>query len=655
MMDATRQQAELPIIRLDELSANDSPSDAKTGRPHQRFRFFGLCALCFIAMAAIATSLFAAPAVDTYELQRRDRQPPAETFVDQAYRSLLNRDPDALGGRQYVKMYQDEGPEAVVMAILSSPEFQAKRNSVSAKWLTDQLSGQEVSHDADTASLARQYVKMYDSGALPLPKATDFVGRIGFATIILCVLAIIAGLHLRERSAHFFVAQRIFIPADLVVGLFSALAVMFWTYRQFTVESFFPGTYGYLEWLSRVVDLSLSRGPTNVWTPYPQGTQLLLSAMKVLSNSAAVQISSDIWTAYTVFRAAFQLGFLVIPSIAVVWLVYRIGSSFDAATATLAAVTVAFSFAPVYYGISDLNVADPLVVCVTVIGLWAIMRRRFALAGLAIGVATTLKLFPFFLLPVALLVCKTQKERIRTVLPAAIVLLLILAPFALANWDIFMSPYRWQSSRPPWESLYSFVNWLVGATHEYRSPQFEDISVGQAYGWVFWGITPRLTALVVAVPQGQLRWEDTASFLGTTAILVAGLAAIRIDSPRAVARCALLFLAGFLVFAIGWSPQYELYLLPVIVLAFRRPTVGVCVALLLEALTFLEYPLLLPWAYHYGESAVWLMWATLIGRYVLLIWLCIYVLVSECRWLTLKERIALTASRVSPLVVRGRP
>ena len=111
-------------------------------------------------------------------------------------------------------------------------------------------------------------------------------------------------------------------------------------------------------------------------------------------------------------------------------------------------------------------------------------------------------------------------------------------------------------------------------------------------------------------------------------------------SDRALIRWCLFTLCSFLFFAIGWSPQYELYVIPLILLAFDDPFVGAGAALLVQAITFLEYPLLLPWAYFYGGSAVWLAWSATLARYLVLGWLALYVFREEASLAALRERLA---------------
>lgn len=156
--------------------------------------------------------------------------------------------------------------------------------------------------------------------------------------------------------------------------------------------------------------------------------------------------------------------------------------------------------------------------------------------------------------------------------------------------------------------------------------------MGGAYGWVFTGITPPATVLQTPVPSGPPRWENAASLVLTIVALGLGLLVARTsrhESPRAVVRWSLFALCSVFIFAIGWSPQYELYLIPLMLLAFEDPMIGAAAALALQAVTFLDYPLLLPWAYFYGGAAVWLEWGAVLARYVILGWLCVWIVRAE--------------------------
>ena len=300
----------------------------------------------------------------------------------------------------------------------------------------------------------------------------------------------------------------------------------------------------------------------------------------------------------------------------------------------------AFSVAPIYYGVLTANVTDPLPVLLGLVGVLCLAKGRARVGRLCHRGWDGPEAVPVLLLPVGLVYLASWRSRLVLLLAAGVPIVAALVPPAVANFGVFMSPFHWQTSRPPWESWYAFVNWSISAPHDFRAPYFQDSAVGDAFGWVFWGITPRVAALLTPVPSPAMRWENVVSLVGTlVSLALCALARRDRRTSLSLVRWSLFAFAAFLFWGVGWSPQYELYLVPLIALAVRPTSIGVGVALLLEGLTLLEYPVLLPWAYYYGGSVVWLMWATLLSRYLVLAWLCVYVLEREADFRGLARRV----------------
>jgi hypothetical protein len=600
-----------------------------------------------ILAGAVLLAVFATPAVSTFDIQRRDRLPPSARFVTFAYAFLLNRAPDAAGLATYRRMFDDQGPEAVAAALAQSQEFRDKSAATSAS------GSQDLAAAAD--SIPSRVVSAYEAGVAEQRSSADGFGRVGFVCLIGVWLLALGWLRSAARRASTTADDsRIYLPARYVTGLFAAFAVMAWVIDDVLLASFGPSRYPYIEWLSQVTAAAVSRGVTNVWTPYPQGAQDLIVGLGALASVIAAGAASDVWTGFSVFRILFQFVFLLLPSVGTVAVVASLGGRISPATATLAALGAAFSIAPMYYGLLSANVTEPLPVLLALVAVWCLARDKHALAGLAIGAGAALKLFPLLLLPAALVFVDSWRARVRLTAAAAAVVTAVFLPPALANLDVFLSPIRWQSGRPPWESMFAFVNWVIGAPHEFRAPYFLDIGFGDGFGWVFWGITPRIAALISPVPAGPVRWENMVSLTGTAVVVLLCLAA-RTRSMLSLVRWCLFALAGFMVWSTGWSPQYELYVVPFVLLAVRPAAVGLVAALLLEGLTLLEYPVLMQWAYFYGGSMVWIMWAALIGRYLLLAWLCVYVVQTEGSLDVLIRRVravlSVSVRRRAPVVI----
>ena len=180
---------------------------------------------------------------------------------------------------------------------------------------------------------------------------------------------------------------------------------------------------------------------------------------------------------------------------------------------------------------------DLLAVAAVAAALWAWSRDRPVLAGVMIGLGTAVKLYPVFLLGALLVVC-LRRRRVPD--------LLSVTGAALVAWVLV--------NLPP--VLYGFAQWKVFWTFN------QDRGADLGSLWLVWqqrGHTVS-TSLINDVSLGFF----VAVCLG---VLVLGLRARR---PPRIPQLAYLVVAGFLVVNKVYSPQYVLWLLPLVVLARPR-------------------------------------------------------------------------------------
>ncbi|MDT4950697.1 MAG: hypothetical protein QOJ37_3292, partial [Pseudonocardiales bacterium] len=198
--------------------------------------------------------------------------------------------------------------------------------------------------------------------------------------------------------------------------------------------------------------------------------------------------------------------------------------------------------------------------------LWAWARRHPVLAGALIGLGTAAKLYPLFLLvAIAILALRTRKfaDATWTVVTAGLVWLAINGPVALAYHRGWWEFYKFSIDRPTERSTF----WAMGRT--LATASFAD---SDSPYWVPPGIAVALAlfgALLVVI------------FLGLKAPV----------RPR-LAQLAFLCVLAFLLTTKVWSPQYSLWLVPLIALA--RP----------------RWRLTLIW--QFSEIAVWMLTLTLL-------------------------------------------
>jgi uncharacterized membrane protein len=180
---------------------------------------------------------------------------------------------------------------------------------------------------------------------------------------------------------------------------------------------------------------------------------------------------------------------------------------------------------------------DLLAVAAVAGALWAWSRNRPVLCGVLIGLGTATKLYPLFLLGALLVVCIRRRR-----LPA----------FAAAT---AAGAVTWLMVNAP-VMAYGFEQWKVFWTfNDNRGADLGSL-------WLVWQqrghtVTP---GLINAVSL----WFFAAVCVGT---LVLGLRSRR--TPR-IPQLAYLVVAGFLVVNKVYSPQYVLWLLPLVVLARPR-------------------------------------------------------------------------------------
>jgi uncharacterized membrane protein len=209
---------------------------------------------------------------------------------------------------------------------------------------------------------------------------------------------------------------------------------------------------------------------------------------------------------------------------------------------------------------------DLVAVALTGLGLWAWSRSSPTWAGALLGVGIATKLYPVFVLLALLMLCaraglwraalKSVGGAVAAVVVCYLPAIFVSRPFLfpdsscptahpLAGWRWFLSLS--QTRGADWGSV-----WLV-AQHLFSGDPF--------------GRALNKTYACGAAPT----WLNTASFLIVLGVVVAvgALVALAPRRPR-VPQVALLLVAGFVIFNKVDSPQYALWLLPLVVLARPR-------------------------------------------------------------------------------------
>ena len=178
---------------------------------------------------------------------------------------------------------------------------------------------------------------------------------------------------------------------------------------------------------------------------------------------------------------------------------------------------------------------DMWAVVLMVGAMWAFAKHRYVISGILLGLGVAVKLFPLFLLgAIAVLAIRTARyyPLVMTTSAAAVTWLLVNLPMMLFNPEAWAVFYEFSGDRPPgWSSIW----------HAYGVATGNTISGADLSGYAFW------------------------AFL----VLCVGIAVIGLTTkhrPR-LAQLMFLIVAAFLLVNKVYSPQFVLWLIPLLVLA----------------------------------------------------------------------------------------
>lgn len=202
-----------------------------------------------------------------------------------------------------------------------------------------------------------------------------------------------------------------------------------------------------------------------------------------------------------------------------------------------------FAFSPllIFHAFSNW---DLLAMAFTSAALFAWSRNRPATAGVLIGLGTAAKLYPGLLLVALVILAVRSGKRdpvVRAVVGAVVAWLVVNVPIAYLWFDGWKTFYTFSASREAEASTF----WAM-----YRYLRTGGGNVGSPGGFH---------------PNGAL----VAVMLLAALALVAALAWMAPTRPR-LAQVVLLVVAAFLLTTKVWSPQYSLWLVPLVALARPR-------------------------------------------------------------------------------------
>ena len=217
--------------------------------------------------------------------------------------------------------------------------------------------------------------------------------------------------------------------------------------------------------------------------------------------------------------------------------------------------------------------------------------------GLALAFGALTKLFPLLVLP-AIWKARPLRQALQISIIAAGLTVLVYGTLYVASPQMTAASIRSQASKGSWETVWAlldgnFDTGNFGPEAERTDPQYARLLRGNPARLPSW-----LTLIPFAALGGWLWWKA------------------RLKSERSVLAFLGLTWCLFLLWSPGWSPQWVLFLLPIILLVLPERE-ALLLSLALVLINLLEWPLLLSRGYNWG------LWLTVSIRTLLLVLLAV--------------------------------
>jgi hypothetical protein len=240
---------------------------------------------------------------------------------------------------------------------------------------------------------------------------------------------------------------------------------------------------------------------------------------------------------------------------------------------------------------------DPISVFFMLLGLYWLLAGRDYPAGVAIGLGALTKWFPALILP---LVWKLRPVKQALKISAFSIgwVILVYAGLYTASPSLTFASLSSQGSKGSWESVWALLDGNLQTGN--FGPEAERFDAGSAR--LPRGEPARLPSWLTLIPFVVL-----GAWLWWKAHLQ--------DDRGAVAFLGLTWCI-FLLWSPGWSPQWVLYLLPLILLALPERE-ALLLSLALVLINLLEWPVMLSRGYNWG------LWLTIPVRTVLIVLLAV--------------------------------
>jgi hypothetical protein len=302
----------------------------------------------------------------------------------------------------------------------------------------------------------------------------------------------------------------------------------------------------------------------DVLSEYPLMANMIFAAWRYLGNLLYPGIKG------------FQYIWVISAGLIFLWAVYRVATG-----TTLLAALAWVAPAPIYFGLFRFDIYPAVA---TLLALFAIRRASYIAGAVWLGVAAALKGYALFMLPAFCIFMIYQRGFGTAVyigmLAVAPMILTLFVTLMFAGWEGLLAPLEYHMQRGfNGESTYDAINYFLGT----------QLSLNQ----------------MPLVPQS----------LQLASALVA--AAMRPKTFGDLVNAFLFAVLGFMTFSVFYSPQFVLWVLPIV--CFSHSRVMVIAAIIFSWLTFLYFPIVYHLAYGSALFGALVVAVTLLRLFMMLL------------------------------------
>jgi len=349
---------------------------------------------------------------------------------------------------------------------------------------------------------------------------------------------------------------------------FLMLLILFAAFRVMTVLFFQPG--GYFRAYS---DFTFYMGAASVtdegyypfvdfWLEYPPLFPWLFTAFYRLSLLLPKPEDPRLWfySLVGLTLVLFEIGNFI--------LIYATARRlYDRGEALRRITFYAALFYPVYVLTANF---DTVPLFFMLLGLYLILESRSIASGIALGAGFCVKLTPIILLAVGFRVLSGIRSKVKHVVAAILTIIGLSLPFLILDANLYLMPFRATIGRGSWENVWALLEGFFG------------------YGEVGGDRFDRLASDFSLHPS-TLPWFWITVFFGLVYLF---FYTRRIDyrDKRKVLGLSVLTTALFMLYSKGYSPQFLVYMLPLVML-YCPPLRAIAYAISLTVLNFLEHPI----------------------------------------------------------------